>query len=248
MFIECSFDNCQPDAYLFGHLNPRHLYEELNTLAKQVILLREEAAQDALLQQEARNADLEMSMEWKSSARKRKRMSGGWSDGLRIPGRRWRDGPRDIMEETEAEFLSGSGAVGDLNDESAIRRNSAGGVSPKCTASDPEEEPSELTLSQSEFNNNLNQISFQQNGDDPEVLGQLPTNGNGDVKEMMELKFDFSLKPLDGLLIVVNHVKDTLEDDVDTVDGIHTSLLKLESEKNLGCTFIMAKKGLTIFI
>ena len=33
IFIECSYDDSQADAVLFGHLNPRHLIAELRTLA-----------------------------------------------------------------------------------------------------------------------------------------------------------------------------------------------------------------------
>jgi len=36
IFIECSYDDSQPDNVLFGHLNPRHLIAELQTLAHMV--------------------------------------------------------------------------------------------------------------------------------------------------------------------------------------------------------------------
>jgi len=239
VFIECSFDNSQADACLYGHLNPRHLYEELTALAKQVILLREEAAQDALLQREA-STDIEMDMEWKSS-RKRKRMNVGWGDGQRFPERRWEDGPRIILEETDGELARAAGYR--QEDESVIRRNSAGGVSPRCTMSEPEEEPSEFTLSQPDGINKLDQISVPENRGGAGVFG-LDDHSNGNANEP---EIDFSLRPLDGLLIVVNHVKDSLEDDVDTVERVYANLQDLEEKHKLGCTFIMAKKGLTIF-
>ncbi|KAM3422700.1 hypothetical protein BST61_g185 [Cercospora zeina] len=37
IFIECSYDDSQADAILFGHLNPRHLIAELQNLASLVI-------------------------------------------------------------------------------------------------------------------------------------------------------------------------------------------------------------------
>lgn len=37
IFIECSYDDSQADAILFGHLNPRHLIAELQTLASLVV-------------------------------------------------------------------------------------------------------------------------------------------------------------------------------------------------------------------
>lgn len=36
IFIECSYDDSQPDAVLFGHLAPRHLVAEMKTLAQMV--------------------------------------------------------------------------------------------------------------------------------------------------------------------------------------------------------------------
>ncbi|EGP90290.1 uncharacterized protein MYCGRDRAFT_69002 [Zymoseptoria tritici IPO323] len=40
IFIECSYDDSQADAILFGHLNPRHLIAELQNLASMVIEAR----------------------------------------------------------------------------------------------------------------------------------------------------------------------------------------------------------------
>lgn len=222
VFIECSFDNTQADAFLYGHMNPRHLYEELMVLANKVTLLRQETAQDALLQREA-STDIEVDM----ASRKRKRTSAGWGDDQRTPGRQWGDGPKVKLEEGERGLEGTSG--GYQEDRLVIRRNSAGGVSPRCTVSDPEEEPSEFTLSAPE------------DGDGPGV--SYFSNGGG-----KELKIDFSSsRPLDGLLVVVNHVKDSLEDGVDTVERVYADLQALEREHNLGCSFVMAKKGSTIF-
>lgn len=239
VFIECSFDNTQADACLYGHLNPRHLYEELTTLAKQVILLRKETAQDALLQRDA-STDIEMDMEWKYN-RKRKRMSVAWGDDQRIPERRWGDSPRIILEEPDGKLAVAAG--GDQENEWVMRRNSAGGVSPKCTVSDPEEEPSEFTLSQPDEINKSDQISVPENEGSSGTFGFNGHSNGGDK----ELEIDLSSRPLDGLLIVVNHVKDSLEDDVDTVERVYANLEELEKKHNLGCTFVMAKKGLTIF-
>ncbi|KAI9753551.1 MAG: hypothetical protein M4579_005093 [Chaenotheca gracillima] len=40
IFIECSFENAQPDEALYGHLAPRHLFAELQTLARKVRQVR----------------------------------------------------------------------------------------------------------------------------------------------------------------------------------------------------------------
>ena len=36
IFIECSYDDSQPDSVLFGHLNPKHLIAELQNLGRMV--------------------------------------------------------------------------------------------------------------------------------------------------------------------------------------------------------------------
>ena len=255
VFIECSFDNCQPDAYLFGHLNPRHLYEELTFLATQVVALREESVQ----QERFRQGPVEV--KWGSGNKKRKRLSVEYEEDQRIPERRWEsNGRKGVTEENEGEFFPRNVRPNDFKLDA--RRNSTGGVSPKCTTSDPGDTPPELVLSQPDKDYNPDGVPNFRNGDDISPYGSpLRLHGNGKetgkketgtkeagTKEAGTKELNFLSKPLNGLLIVVNHVKDTLEDDVDTVENIYASLQKLESERNLGCTFIMARKGLTIFI
>jgi hypothetical protein len=65
IFIECSYDDSQPDETLYGHLAPRHLIEELATLAEHVRSARGEL-QDSQQQQAAAEAE---------TMRKRKRRS-----------------------------------------------------------------------------------------------------------------------------------------------------------------------------
>jgi cAMP phosphodiesterase len=40
IFIECSWPLSRPDSQLYGHLNPRHLADELTTLAAEVVSVR----------------------------------------------------------------------------------------------------------------------------------------------------------------------------------------------------------------
>lgn len=53
--------------------------------------------------------------------------------------------------------------------------------------------------------------------------------------------------PLRGLHLVVTHVKDTLEDDVDVAENILASLERLEKDKKLGCTFSLSEQGRTFY-
>ncbi|KAJ5624971.1 Cyclic-AMP phosphodiesterase class-II [Penicillium lagena] len=45
IFIECSYNDSVDDAYLYGHMCPRHLAAELTVLAAKVVDMRESAAQ-----------------------------------------------------------------------------------------------------------------------------------------------------------------------------------------------------------
>ena len=232
VFIECSFDNTQPDAFLFGHLNPKHLYDELSTLAGRVITMRQEMADDALLQREAENAGVELSREGNASpSKKRKRMSiDNWSGKQKTSESRWQNLPRGRKDDISEE-------------EPAFLRNTDGGVSPKCTASDPDDSPSEISLSQS------GETKFDvPKPEDESGTYTVSPSANGSADKTLEDKdVHESSPPLAGLLIVVTHVKDTLEDDVDTPSRVYESLMKLESQRKLGCKFIMAKRGLSIF-
>ncbi|KAF2197153.1 hypothetical protein GQ43DRAFT_381631 [Delitschia confertaspora ATCC 74209] len=71
IFIECSYPDSQSDGMLFGHLVPRHLIAELQSLADMVTEARRE---------------FEREEEWRKG-RKRKRASGG-------PGHRGMDGEK----------------------------------------------------------------------------------------------------------------------------------------------------------
>ena len=195
-------------------------------------------------------------MKWESGTKKRKRLSVEYGEDQRIPERRWEsNGRKGVIDGNEEGFFPRN--VQSSDSKFGIRRNSTGGVSPKCTTSDPGDVPPELVLSQVDQNYNPDRASGFRNGGGISPSGSsLSFHGNGKATSTKEVSTkeagikDLSLpsKPLNGLLIVVNHVKDTLEDDVDTVENIYASLQRLESERNLGCTFIMARKGLTIFI
>lgn len=73
IFIECSYTNAQGDPFLYGHLSPRHLLAELQSLADMVKDARREHEKE---KEEAR------------SARKRKRASYGLLSGVDGDGAR----------------------------------------------------------------------------------------------------------------------------------------------------------------
>lgn len=53
--------------------------------------------------------------------------------------------------------------------------------------------------------------------------------------------------PLAGLHLVITHVKDTLEDDVDVAGNILVNLEGLEKDRKLGCTFSLSEQGSTFY-
>lgn len=54
------------------------------------------------------------------------------------------------------------------------------------------------------------------------------------------------LRPLEGLQIVITHVKDTMGE-LDDPMLVLADLEKLEKEANLGCTFVLARQGGSIY-
>jgi len=99
IFIECSYDDSQPDETLFGHLAPRHLIAELQVLADKVGSVRRGSSasseDDMVTSAEAAHACHE------ADGRKRKRLSNGL--GLREEGRRGRVPWRTVDGENEGE-------------------------------------------------------------------------------------------------------------------------------------------------
>jgi len=95
IFIECSFSDSIDDAYLYGHLCPRHLVAELSVLAAKVMALREPGP---LLD------------------KKRKRPPTGFGDGTGSPvsPRTKRGSNPSIEKEQKVEPRSGDIFVGDL--------------------------------------------------------------------------------------------------------------------------------------
>ncbi|KAF7879606.1 hypothetical protein EAF04_000801 [Stromatinia cepivora] len=52
--------------------------------------------------------------------------------------------------------------------------------------------------------------------------------------------------PLDGVKIVIIHVKDTLDDKEDPKETILRELVSYEEELNLGCEFVVSEKGMSV--
>lgn len=122
IFIECSYDDSQPDETLFGHLAPRHLIAELQVLADKVGSVRRGSSAssevDMVTSAEAAHVCHE------ADGKKRKRLSNGL--GLHEEGRRgrvpWRtvDGAKEgerYPQTPESPAVAPPAGHGDLDGE-----------------------------------------------------------------------------------------------------------------------------------
>ncbi|KAG8424361.1 3',5'-cyclic-nucleotide phosphodiesterase pde1 [Metarhizium acridum] len=93
----------------------------------------------------------------------------------------------------------------------------------------------------------------------PTVLKQEATPGHVDTPHLATPTDELSLhdfgsmdpilaeKPLEGLKVIIIHVKERLEDGPQVGDVILQQLQDHEKEMNLGCKFIMSKSGMSLY-
>jgi len=88
MFIECSYDDSQPDSVLFGHMAPRHIVAELQSLAETVKEVKISRAHDKAQRKRKRSAQFASTPEPSSliEAIEKKRSRGFGSVSGRTPG------------------------------------------------------------------------------------------------------------------------------------------------------------------
>ena len=61
-------------------------------------------------------------------------------------------------------------------------------------------------------------------------------------------ELSFSQRPLDGLQVIIIHVKETLKDGPEPGEKILAQLKQAEKEEQLGCTFLISKAGASIWL
>ena len=228
IFIECSYDDSQPDETLFGHLAPRHLIAELKVLAAKVNVVREGAAIE--YDEDVRGRPLgsfDASLEEDAAKLKRKRRSNGTNAYQdirrgRTPHAKWlqsdiRSQSPDPSPPTGTEMLSPTEL--DFSTDEAIA-------------------PTPATKHNKSTNNTRN--------GNHTAATQLP-------KLVTVLKVETECKPnepkaLEGVKIVIIHVKDTLRDGPPPGKTILTQLNEWEKEAGLGCEFVLSKAGGEIWV
>ncbi len=190
ILIECSYEDCQSDETLFGHLAPRHLIAELKDLAEKVETLRPS--------------------EPEPSQRKRKRLSNG----------------TNMREGLEARKRTGR------TPSQGGRKTRRQTVSPATPASLVSEDsiPHEAARSAKEPKVNV-----------PESLHET-------AQGFVSVSGSWGHRPLEGLQVIIIHVKETLKDGPEPGDTILAQLEQAEKVERLGCTFSISKAGSSIWL
>ncbi|KAF2769337.1 hypothetical protein EJ03DRAFT_272337 [Teratosphaeria nubilosa] len=192
IFIECSYDDSQADAFLFGHLCPRHVIAELQVLAGLVF--------------EARTA---RSLE--RSVKKRKRSG---PNGL--------DARYAIGEDDRKRSKSLAGGL--LSSE--LRR---------CSAPDTNIGDASTTSLSLE----VNPIDHLSTGPLSPRSNSLPSGSSANNSHEL---------PLQGIKVVIIHVKDTFKDGPQVSENILAQLQEHETRlrddgQGLGCEFVISQSG-----
>lgn len=232
VLIECSYDDSQGDAVLFGHLAPRHLIRELCVLAEMVRIKR--------LEHQSR----------RRSSRKRKRTgpSDHTDEERRVSGSAVAAlGASSLPQEAAPVARVDASKIKDdsgltLDSLRRGRRNSftldvasASLVSPKQTFPLP---PSPTT-------------GHRESSVESTEVGPRGTGSaiEGDILAVHGSQSSGPGGPLAGLTVLIIHVKDTMRDGAMVGENIlkqlreHESMVKENDEVGLGCKFALSQVG-----
>lgn len=237
IFIECSYDDSQPDETLFGHLAPRHLVAELENLAKQVRQLRHlrhlrpsgsvtpGAAPNrrAISSSPPRDTNA-------SAARKRKRPPLATSSAADDHGATSRSSSRgrsSLYTKPRRAYSSSLGPTTERASHDSARESSGGGGGDAVSPSANHALKLKLKLPPSTY---------------------LASGAGGGRYEGADEGADEDALPLSGLKIVVIHVKDTLQDGPQAGEIVQQQLRDLAAQAGLGCEISVAKTGEGLWI
>jgi len=211
IFIECSYDDSQADAVLFGHLNPHHLISELQTLAALVTDARTRRALEKGVKKRKRSGpnglDTAARHVMSESDRKRSRSLAGQSDDLR----RRSLGDHANLDATMMSPLQEHGNPMD--------------VAHHYTWHGPPASPRSVSAT-------------------------LPASAPGAAVQLHHSSSGGSVQdlPLNGIRIVIIHIKDTMKDGPYVGENILAQLRDHEAQlredgQGLGCEFVLSESG-----
>ncbi|KAK4556727.1 3',5'-cyclic-nucleotide phosphodiesterase pde1 [Recurvomyces mirabilis] len=218
IFIECSYDDSQADAVLFGHLCPRHLIDELQTLANMVIEARTTRARE-------------------KNIRKRKRSQ---QNGLETAA-------RHAIAEVDNK-RSRSAAGGGRPQPRDIRRSSvpdAGLWNDAHMTSPATEQSNPMESSQRPQHYAVGSVATSPRSGQAEHSASRTSQL---VRESSQSDRAGQAAPLEGIKVVIIHIKDTMKDGPHVSEGIlaqlqaHEDRLRSEGQA-LGCEFVISESG-----
>ncbi|KAH6693649.1 3',5'-cyclic-nucleotide phosphodiesterase [Plectosphaerella plurivora] len=232
IFIECSYDDSHPDDYMFGHLKPEYIADEMRTLAELVDLCRNplEAVQpdgrgdrDARASTPTNTTPATLLQSFRD--KKRKRQNSG------VPGQLLRRRTGD----SGGEAVSPKTRRG--RNDSAI----SGELDLAASSGPPPSHTPHLATPTAELS--LREIEAQ----DLAPATPIPDLGAA-VDSILEDDVDaMRAPPLDGLRVVIIHIKDTL-DGTDQGARILGELREHEADQPTGVEFIISYPGQSIFV
>lgn len=120
IFIECSYNDSITDAYLYGHLCPRHLIAELTVLASKVMEVRDSAPdrkrkrEDPVAQSEAGPDVSPRSKRNTSTPAERERRSSAYGDGTQMTPGEIVNIPEMTKDDQSVPFGASPGQLGGL--------------------------------------------------------------------------------------------------------------------------------------
>lgn len=233
IFIECSYDDSQADAILFGHLCPRHLVAELQNLAQMVVDARAMRAAEQSGKKRKRSIqlhvppnglDLSSRLSLPEAAQKRTRSLAN----------------RTLVEEHRRNSLPEHAGFSDSDGPMPVRVSTPPAndslnhyhfqpLSTKSTGAATEHAGESVISPRS--------VSF------PKSVGGAESTENANTAG-----FDNDDLPLGGIKVVIIHVKDTYKDGPHVSENILAELREHESRlreegSGLGCEFIISQSG-----
>lgn len=237
IFIECSYDDSQTVDRLFGHLAPRFIIQEMANLAEEVTAAR----RLLILQQEAREA-----REAREASASQEKAGGGPTSDKK---KRKRDGAEDtILARRKAAQVTT--ATKPVKAASPRVMSMDDPVSPRTLK--PNRESSSLYQSQSVPE------EIKASHSTPHIATPAADLTLKDI-EMSAPATPHSLAPslihvppilfpLKGLKVVIIHMKDKLNDGPSVGELILSELDEFEKDSQLGCEFVISKRGEHIYL
>ncbi|KAK4505340.1 hypothetical protein PRZ48_003303 [Zasmidium cellare] len=220
VFIECSYDDSQADALLFGHLNPKHLIAELQELGRQVV--------DAKATREAERA-----------TKKRKRsgpngLENFTKNAVALPE----------SERKRSRSLANRTVLDDERRRSSAPEHNMPGLGIPPTSTPPPGDTNHFEfhpdlVRMDDLTASPRTVSFPR-----EDTGSTSGSHQGNTSNHNST----SELPLSGIRIIIIHIKDTLKDGPHVSENILAQLNEYEARlreegMGLGCEFVISQSG-----